>query len=96
MRRPAPRTLSPALEQLATTLAPATPLARVQSAWERVAGPAIAAAARPSAERDGLLTIDCEAAVWAHELEMMSADLIARLNAELGEQTVRRLRCRTA
>ena len=53
------------------TLAPATTLARVQEIWERAAGPAIAAAARPTAERDGILTVTCEAAVWAQELDLM-------------------------
>ena len=43
--------------QLSDALAPATPLARVQAAWEQAAGAAIAAAARPTAERDGVLTV---------------------------------------
>ena len=50
----------------------------------RAAGPAIAAAARPTAERDGVLTVTCEAAVWAQELELMGCELIERLNAALG------------
>jgi len=77
------------------SLAPATTLARVQEVWERAAGPAIAAAARPTAERDGALTVTCTAAVWAQELELMAEELIARLNAALGADAVRRLRCRT-
>jgi predicted nucleic acid-binding Zn ribbon protein len=95
MSRRAPRTLSNALERLNTTLAPATTLARVQAAWEGATGPAIAAAARPTAERDGVVTVLCEASVWAHELELMSAQLVERLNATLGEQAIRELRCRT-
>jgi predicted nucleic acid-binding Zn ribbon protein len=95
MSRRAPRSLSSALERLTTTLAPATKLARVQAAWEGAAGPAIAAAARPTAERDGVVTVLCEASVWAHELELMSVQLVGQLNAALGEQAVRELRCRT-
>ena len=95
MRRPAPRSLSAALERLGDSLAPATTLARVQEAWERAAGPAIAAAARPTAEREGVLTVSCEAAVWAQELDLMAGALVPRLNAELGEQAIRELRCRT-
>jgi predicted nucleic acid-binding Zn ribbon protein len=93
--RLAPRPLSTAIEALASRLAPATTLARVQEVWEQAAGPAIAAAARPSAERDGVLTITCEAAVWAQELDLMGAQLIALLNASLGPETIRELRCRT-
>jgi predicted nucleic acid-binding Zn ribbon protein len=81
---------------LAARLAPATTLARVQEAWERVAGPAIAAAAHPAAERDGVLTINCEASVWAQELDLMGERLIAALNDALGEDAIRELRCRTA
>lgn len=95
MRRVAPRSLSLALEGLTTTLAPATTLARVQEVWERTMGPAIAAAARPSAERDGVLTVLCDAAVWAQELDLMAAELVPRLNAALGAEAIRELRCRT-
>jgi predicted nucleic acid-binding Zn ribbon protein len=94
--RAAPRSLSVALERLSSSLAPATTLARVQEAWERATGPAIAAAARPTAEREGVLTVSCEAAVWAQELDLMAGALVPRLNAELGEQAIRELRCRTA
>jgi predicted nucleic acid-binding Zn ribbon protein len=87
--------LSVALENLTSTLAPATTLARVQEIWERAAGPAIAASARPTAERDGVLTVICAAAVWAQELDLMAAELIPRINDALGEQAIRELRCRT-
>jgi predicted nucleic acid-binding Zn ribbon protein len=95
MRRPAPRTLSGALTSLTAELAPATALARVQEVWERVAGSTIAAAARPTAERDGVLTITCESSVWAQELTLMQRELLPRLNAVLGDGAIRELRCRT-
>ncbi len=95
MSRRAPRSLSVALEGLTRTLAPATTLARVQEIWEPTAGAAIAQAARPTAERDGILTVTCTAAVWAQELDLMAGDLTQRLNAALGADTIRELRCRT-
>jgi predicted nucleic acid-binding Zn ribbon protein len=95
MSRAAPRSLSVALDDLTSALAPATNLARVQEIWERATGPAIAAAARPSAERDGILTVLCDAAVWAQELDLMASELVPRLNAALGDQAIRELRCRT-
>jgi predicted nucleic acid-binding Zn ribbon protein len=94
--RNAPRPLSVALRDLNSTLAPATTLARVQELWERATGPAIAAAAIPTAERDGVLTVRCAAAVWAQELDLMAFELLPRLNAELGGEVIRELRCRTA
>jgi predicted nucleic acid-binding Zn ribbon protein len=84
-----------ALEDLSSILAPATTLARVQQIWERVVGPAIAACARPTGERDGVLTVTCTAAVWAQELDLMSSELIPRLNSALAAQAIRELRCRT-
>jgi predicted nucleic acid-binding Zn ribbon protein len=95
MSRLAPRSFSIAIEQLTAQLAPRTTLAEVQAVWERAAGPAIAGAARPTAERDGVLTVSCAAATWAQELDLMAAQLIPRLNAELRREAVRELRCRT-
>jgi len=95
MRNASPRLLSTALENLTATLAPTTTLARVQAVWPSTAGPAIAAAARPTAERDGVLTITCAAATWAQELDLMASQLIPRLNAALEQQAIHKLRCRT-
>jgi predicted nucleic acid-binding Zn ribbon protein len=83
------------VRELTSTLAPASTLARAQEVWAGAVGPAIAAAAQPTAERDGVLTVTCEAAVWAQELDLMAGELIARLNAALGGEPVRELRCRT-
>ncbi len=95
MSRRAPRRLAGALAEITPTLAPATTLARVQGVWDEAAGQAIAAAARPVAERDGILTVSCEAAVWAAELELLAGEIVPRINARLGAETVRELRCRT-
>ena len=62
----------------------------------RITGPAIAAASRPTVERDGVLTVSCEAAVWAQELDLMEQDLLARLHTALGTRAIRALRCRPA
>ena len=95
MSRAAPRPLSEALQRLTGALAPASTLARVQEVWEDAVGPAIAAEARPTAEHDGVLTIACAAAVWAQELNLMAEVVLARLNAAMGAEQIRELRCRT-
>ena len=95
MTRAAPRPLSMALEGLTAMLSPASTLARVQVTWQAAAGPAIAAAATPTAERDGVLTVTCSAAVWAQELELIAPMLLARLNESLGEGALHQLQCRT-
>jgi predicted nucleic acid-binding Zn ribbon protein len=93
--RLAPRPLSFALDGLVAVLAPPTTLARVQQTWEQSVGPAVAQAGSPTAERDGVLTITCTDAVWAAELDLMSSELVGRLNQALGEEVLHRLRCRT-
>ena len=95
MSRPAPRPLSLALDGLTATLAPVTTLARAQRAWNHAVGGVIAEAGRPTAERDGVLTITCADAVWTAELDLMGSDLVARLNEALGGELIHRLRCRT-
>ncbi|MCW3034361.1 MAG: hypothetical protein QOK19_2588 [Solirubrobacteraceae bacterium] len=95
MSRRAPRTIAQALSRMTAGLAPATVLARVQEVWPAAAGPAIAAAARPVAEHDGVLTVTCDAAVWAAELDLLAGEIVPRINARLGGETVRELRCRT-
>jgi predicted nucleic acid-binding Zn ribbon protein len=95
MSRRAPRPIAQALSGLTPGLAPATALARVQEVWPAAAGAAIAAAARPVAEHDGVLTVACDAAVWAAELDLLAGEIVPRINARLGAEAVRELRCRT-
>ena len=96
MRRLAPRPLGTAVEALAADLAPATALAAIQGVWAQVVGDVIAGEARPTAERDGMVTVSCRAAVWAQELDLMGPELVARLNSALGTDAVRGLRCRAS
>jgi predicted nucleic acid-binding Zn ribbon protein len=91
VRRPAPRPLAAALEQVARAVAPATLLARVQAAWPEVAGRTVAAAAVPVSEREGVVTVACESAVWAGELELLAPDMLGRLNARVGAEETGRV-----
>jgi predicted nucleic acid-binding Zn ribbon protein len=95
MRRTAPRTLATALNTLTGAVAPASTLARVHEIWAGTVGEAIATEATPTAERQGVLTVTCAAAVWAQELDLMADELIAGLNLALGAERISELRCRT-
>jgi predicted nucleic acid-binding Zn ribbon protein len=77
------------------TLSPASTLASVQEVWQRTVGEAIAAEAAPTAERGGVLTVTCAAAVWAQELDLMGDELVAGLNRALGAERIHELRVRT-
>jgi predicted nucleic acid-binding Zn ribbon protein len=92
MRRLAPRPISIALAGALPEARPAGLLAEVQSAWPAVAGAALAAAATPVSERSGSVTVACESAVWAQELELLGEDLAERLNQALEGGRVERLR----
>ena len=84
MRRPALRPLARALEDSVRRVEPATLLARVQAVWPAAAGAGLAAAARPVREREGLVTVACESAVWAQELELLGPNLLASVHELLG------------
>jgi predicted nucleic acid-binding Zn ribbon protein len=92
MRRGAPRPVALALAAITDGLAPPTVLAEVQRAWPDAVGEAFARAAAPVRERDGVLTVACDEAVWAQELDLMSERVLAALNGALGRPALRRLR----
>jgi predicted nucleic acid-binding Zn ribbon protein len=83
VKRRAPRPLRNALEAFAEDAAPAGVLARAQRLWPEIAGAAMAAETTPVGEREGVLTVRCESAIWAQELELLGPDIRARLNAAL-------------
>jgi predicted nucleic acid-binding Zn ribbon protein len=88
-----PRPLAVAVAGLRAGLAPATLLADVQSAWEAVAGADVARHSKPVSERGGVVTIRCDAAVWASELTMMAPGLVAALRDRLdSSRSLRELR----
>jgi predicted nucleic acid-binding Zn ribbon protein len=91
--RRGPRPLESAFARLADDLAPDTLLSAVQRAWPGAVGEVIAAEARPTAERGGVVTISCSASVWAQELDLMAPQILAQLNERLTERGVQRLRC---
>jgi predicted nucleic acid-binding Zn ribbon protein len=96
MKRHDPRPLSHAIAALADRLAPQTTLAEVQRVWPAAVGEVIAAQAEPTGERAGVLTVTCSSAVWAQELDLMGLELVGRLNAALGAETISALRCSAA
>ena len=84
MRRRAPRPLALVLDDVVERSEPATALGRAQGVWRDVAGPGLAPFTEPVSERDGVLTVACESAAWAHELELLGPDLLSRMNEALG------------
>jgi predicted nucleic acid-binding Zn ribbon protein len=92
VRRLAPRPIGRALDRALPGARPAGLLTEVQSAWPAVAGAALAASASPVSERGGTITVECESAVWAQELELLGPDLARRLGEAVTGGRVERLR----
>jgi hypothetical protein len=80
-----PRLTRPAFRRRA----PAT--AQVLADWSAIVGPAIAAVTTPRRLSSGTLTIACAGPI-AMELQHLSGELMARINAHLGSQVVTGLR----
>jgi predicted nucleic acid-binding Zn ribbon protein len=93
LHRRGPRSIAGALSPLRDGWAPETVLAEVQRVWTAAVGAAIAAEARPVSERAGVLTVACESAAWAHELDLMAPSLLDRVNEQLARGRITRLRC---
>jgi predicted nucleic acid-binding Zn ribbon protein len=93
--RHAPRPAAPALRAALDRAAPRTPLAAVQAAWAAAVGERLAAAAHPVDERAGTVIVSCVDSVWAEELDLMQAQILARLRERLGDAAPQALRFRT-
>ncbi len=79
----------------AGTEAPGGPprdLTRLLSAvWPEVAGPEVAANARPVQLKQRRLVVSASSSVWAQTLQLMSEAIVGRLNERLGPGTVERI-----
>jgi len=62
--------------------------------WAQIVGPDLAAHARPDSLADGELTVTADSTAWATQVRLLAAQLVRRLNAELGDGSVQRVRVR--
>jgi predicted nucleic acid-binding Zn ribbon protein len=93
-RRSAPRPGAGAFRAALDRAAPRTALAATQSVWAEVVGEQVAAVTQPVSERGGEVTVACADAVWAEELDLMQARLLAALRERLGDAAPKALRFR--
>ena len=56
--------------------------------WEQIVGEALGAHTRPGGFTDGELLVIADSTAWATQVRLLRAQLIRRLNAELGDGTV--------
>ena len=85
MRRRAPRPIAAAIGSALERAEPETLLAAVQSAWPGAVGEAVAREASPVSERDGVVTVACQSATWAQELDLLSGQILTQVRQNLPE-----------
>lgn len=66
-------------------------LSTVLRNWADLVGADNAEHSQPVNFADGVLTVQCDSTAWATGMRFSAAALVARLNKELGEQTVTRI-----
>jgi predicted nucleic acid-binding Zn ribbon protein len=62
--------------------------------WAEIVGRDLAAHTRPDSFTDGELAVTADSTAWATQLRLLAPALVRRLNAELGDGTVRRVKVR--
>jgi predicted nucleic acid-binding Zn ribbon protein len=62
--------------------------------WAEIVGPELAAHARPEGLTDGELVVAADSTAWATQLRLLAGTLVRRLNTELGDGTVKRVKVR--
>lgn len=62
--------------------------------WAEIVGPELAAHAQPEGLTDGELVVAADSTAWATQLRLLAGTLVRRLNAELGDGTVKRVKVR--
>ena len=63
----------------------------LERTWKRALGDAVGRRCRPLGFEEGVLTVEVTDPAWAAELKAMSGDLIAKMNAALGQRWITRI-----
>jgi predicted nucleic acid-binding Zn ribbon protein len=63
----------------------------VFSRWDRIVGSEVAAHCTPERYVDTELTVRADSTAWATQVRLLAAQVLVRLNAELGDGTVTRI-----
>ncbi|MEV8532254.1 DciA family protein [Streptomyces sp. NPDC051211] len=89
-----PMPLMAALDRLRTERGWEMPMAvaGVMERWPEIVGREIAVHCVPEKYEDRELTVRCDSSAWAAQLKLLAPQLVATLNKELGQGTVRLIR----
>ncbi|MEU6080279.1 DciA family protein [Streptomyces sp. NPDC047108] len=88
-----PLPLGAAINRLITERGWETPAAvgGVMGRWPQIVGPEVAQHCEPAKydEDARVLTVQCDSTAWATQLRLLAPQLVARLNGDLGQGTVK-------
>jgi predicted nucleic acid-binding Zn ribbon protein len=62
--------------------------------WAQIVGPELGAHTTPESLSEGELTVAADSTAWATQVRLLAPQLVRRLNSELGDGTVLRVRVR--
>ncbi|MEU6737621.1 DUF721 domain-containing protein [Streptosporangium sandarakinum] len=62
--------------------------------WSEIVGPELASHTRPETFADGEVVVSADSTAWATQVRLLARTLVRRLNEELGDGTVQRVRVR--
>lgn len=62
--------------------------------WAQIVGADLATHTTPEGLADGELIVTADSTAWATQLRLLAGQLVRRLNAELGDNSVRRVQVR--
>jgi predicted nucleic acid-binding Zn ribbon protein len=62
--------------------------------WDEIVGKKIAQASKAVKIERGTLLIEVKSSAWKHQIQMLKPDILKKLNAQLGPNTVKNLRFR--
>ncbi|GII84763.1 UPF0232 protein [Sphaerisporangium siamense] len=62
--------------------------------WHEIVGPDLAAHTKPETFADGEVLVVADSTAWATQVRLLASTLVRRLNEELGDGTVRRVKVR--
>jgi len=64
------------------------------ASWAKIVGPEVADHCSPVSLNEGELVVEAESTAWATQIRMLAPQLLRRINAEVGDRTVIRIRAR--
>lgn len=63
----------------------------VVARWPQIVGPDIGGHVEPLSYDEGVLTVRADSTAWATQMRMLAAQIVKRLNEEIGDGTVQRI-----